>query len=243
MPAYNEEEHISAAIQSVERVMKSVARSFEVIVVDDGSTDRTKEIAENSISNQNFRVIGYARNMGKGYAIVYGAMASRGDYIVFMDSDMEINVDGIESYLEALRHADFVVASKRHPESRVKQPVTRRLLSYGFNMLARLVLGIKVSDTQTGLKAFRAKSFKEIIPLLSVKRYAFDVEVLTIASLKKMKFVEMPVNLELKARFSVKAVVRMAVDLLGIAYRLRIKRWYQKNMNVSNASYKPIIRW
>ena len=81
------------------------------------------------------------------------------------------------------------------------------------------------------------------MPLISVKRYAFDVEILTVASLLKMHVVELPVRIQLRARFHVKNVMRMLIDLLGIAYRLRILRWYQRNLNHGSPNYQPIIRW
>ena len=143
----------------------------------------------------------------------------------------------------ALRHEDLAIGSKRHPNSRVESPAERKLLSACFNYLARFLTGIKYSDTQSGLKAFRTSSLKRIMPLVSVKRYAFDVEILTVASLLKMKVVEMPVRIQLSARFRVRSVLRMLVDLLGITYRLRIKRWYQRNLHNGSAEYSPILRW
>jgi len=79
--------------------------------------------------------------------------------------------------------------------------------------------------------------------LLSVKRYAFDVEVLTVAHLLGMRIVELPVDIRMNARFKLKDVARMGVDLLGIAYRLKVKRWYQENLNKRHVEYKPLIKW
>jgi hypothetical protein len=117
------------------------------------------------------------------------------------------------------------------------------MLSIGFHNIARLLTGITVSDTQTGLKAFRRESLDRILPLLSVKRYAFDVEVLAVAQLLGMRVVEMPVNIRMDAHFKLKDVFRMVIDLLGIAYRLRITHWYKKNLNNRHAHYRPHIRW
>jgi hypothetical protein len=83
----------------------------------------------------------------------------------------------------------------------------------------------------------------QVLPLLSVKRYAFDAELLAVASLFNFKITELPVDIELKATFSARQVFRMMIDLMGIAYRLRIRRWYQKSMVEMSESYKPIIRW
>jgi len=243
MPAYNEEKHIAHAIETLEERLRRTPFSYEIIVVDDGSIDGTRREAEKVAKNPNVKILGYARNMGKGHAIKYGVLKSTGDIVMFLDSDTEINPGNIEQYLLALKHADIVIASKRHPKSIVKQPAMRRLLSLTFNFLVRLMLGINVSDTQSGLKAFKGEKLKTLVPLLSVKKYAFDAEILTVARLQKLKVIEMPVRIELGAGFSFRAVVRMLVDLLGIAYRLRVKRWYQRNMNKVDGSYRPMIRW
>jgi hypothetical protein len=97
-------------------------------------------------------------------------------------------------------------------------------------MLVRLMTGVKLRDTQTGLKAIRKSAFKDIFPRLAVKRYAFDVELLAVANLFGLKVVEMPVNLKMRGLFNPKDVWRMFVDLLGIAYRLRVLRLYQQSI-------------
>jgi hypothetical protein len=119
----------------------------------------------------------------------------------------------------------------------------RRFLSLGFNILERLLTGVRATDTQAGLKAARSEALYRVLPLLSVKRYAFDAELLAVASLLGFKITELPVEVNLKATFSFGQVFRMLIDLLGIAYRLRISRWYQENMHAMSATYKPIISW
>src|SRR5439155_12838781 len=112
-----------------------------------------------------------------------------------------------------------------------------------FQTLVRILTGVKASDTQSGLKAGRASSLKRIFPLLSVKQYAFDVEMLAVAQLMGMKTVELPIRLKQTSRFSTKLVIRMMIDLLGISYRLHIKRWYQSNLNSSDPNYYPLLKW
>jgi hypothetical protein len=147
------------------------------------------------------------------------------------------------NYIEALESADFVIGSKRHPLSTVRTPAGRRFLSLGFNILERLLTGVRASDTQAGLKAARSAALYKVLPLLSVKKYAFDAELLAVASLLNYRIVELPVNIQLAAMFNAKHVFRMMIDLLGIAYRLRVKRWYQKNSMTMTATYRPIIPW
>ena len=241
MPAYNEEEHIADAVRSVESRLEGLGYKYEIIIVDDGSTDGTADVVK-EIRDEKVKLVGYDRNMGKGFALKYGFEHVNGDLVVFMDSDTEIGLRNLPAYLKALERFDLVIASKRHPKSKYEAPILRKFLSTGFQILVRILVGLKASDTQSGLKAGRAKALKRIFPLLSVKRYAFDVELLTVANLLGYRFAEMPIDIKLGARFSVREALRMLIDLLGIAYRLRVKRWYQRNMG-KHERYNPILKW
>ena len=147
---------------------------------------------------------------------------------------MEIDLRRISDYIEALKHGDIVIASKRHSRSQVEVPMSRRILSESFNGLVRLLTGVPLKDTQSGLKAMKKSAFIDIFPRLAVKRYAFDVELLAVANLYNLKVVEMPVNIKLDAKFKPKEMWHMFVDLLGIAYRLRIIHWYQRPLARKN---------
>jgi hypothetical protein len=113
-------------------------------------------------------------------------------------------------------------------------PVSRRILSEGFNGLVRLLTGVPLKDTQSGLKAMKKSAFIDIFPRLAVKRYAFDVELLAVAHLYGLKVVEMPVNIKLDASFKPNEMLHMFLDLLGIAYRLRVIHWYQRQLPKKN---------
>jgi len=241
MPAYNEEEHITDAINNVIVTLDRMGHRYEVIVVDDGSTDGTADAVRN-VADERIKLVSYGRNVGKGFALMQGLEHASGEFTVFMDSDMEVKLRNLNLYLKALKDSDLVIASKWHPKSRYEAPLLRKFLSLGFQILVRLLTGVKASDTQSGLKAGRTEALKRISHLLSVKRYAFDVELLTVAQLLDYKLVEMPIEIKLSSRFSLKEVLRMLIDLLGIAYRLRIKKWYQRNLK-KGGRYRPLIRW
>jgi len=231
LPAYKEEKTIKETIRKVDCTLKETGFSYEIIVVDDGSPDSTSlKASQCAVNNSHVKVIRHAANMGKGAAVRTGFSHSTGDYVAYIDSDLEISPEPLQTYFRALSSADIAIGSKWHPKSKVKTPFIRRLLSIGFYALAKLLVGIKVSDTQTGLKAFRREALEKILRAQLVKRYAFDVELLAVASLLNLKTVELPVNMELKAKFRPTDVLRMLVELLGIAYRLRILRWYQKTL-------------
>jgi len=129
-----------------------------------------------------------------------------------------------------LKDADLVIASKRHPKSRVDACFSRRFLSCGFNILVRLLVGLDIKDTQAGLKAVKRTALRRVFPLLSVKRYAFDVELIAVSKLLGLKIVELPVNMQLNGKFKLKDAWRMFIDVLGIAYRLRITKFYQRKL-------------
>ena len=202
---------------------------YEIVVVDDGSKDRTFSRATRyANSNGHVKVLTYPRNLGKGYAVKTGFMQATGEVVVFADSDMDIDLNIIPKYIDALRDADIVIASKWHPDSSVNLSLSRRILSHGFNVLARLFTGAKLKHTQVGLKVMKKSSFQDIFKRLCVKRFAFDVELLTLAKFYRLKVVEMPVKLKLNNSFKLIELWKMFIDLLGIAYRLRLVRWYQR---------------
>ncbi len=240
LPAFNEEENISRTIFKVKEKFEAICPDYEIIVVDDGSRDGTWTTVE-KLGQKNVQLIGYPRNQGKGYALKKGLYHATGELAFTIDSDMEVWPRELETYLTALKSADIVIGSKRHPLSRVKTPVMRKFLSLGFIMLEHLLTGVKASDTQAGVKAARSRALYTILPLLAVKRYAFDAELLAVASLVGLRIRELPVDIELKASFRPTQIMRMLLDLLGIAYRLRIKKWYQRNYILTTHTYNPLL--
>ena len=228
LPAHNEGDIIGKVIDEVDRVVEPMGLDYEIIVVDDGSVDDTRREAANCANNNaHVKVMGYRENLGKGYALKTGFSHATGDFVVFMDSDLDIDPRQVSRYIWALKYGDVIIASKWHPQSSVEMPLMRRFLSHGFNLFVRFLTDVRVKDTQTGLKAVRRKALKRIFSRLAVKRYAFDAELLAVANLYGLKIVELPVNLRMSGLFNLKDVWRMFIDLLGIAYRLKIRKWYQ----------------
>lgn len=236
MPAYNEADVIRESISSVKKCFQSFCPNHEIIVVDDGSVDETRRRASET-GEKLVKVVGYNANQGKGHALKVGSRVATGDLTFLIDSDSEIWPGDLQDYLSALDNADIVIGSKRHPRSIVHAPVPRKFLSIAFNLIERILVGVRATDTQAGLKAARTSALNRIMPLLSVKRYAFDAELLAIATLLNLKILELPVQVNLKASFRTKEVFRMLIDILGIAYRLRIRRWYQKELTLPARSF------
>lgn len=243
MPAYNERPRITKAVSRALDAATRAGFDSEVVVVDDGSTDGTGDEVEAASKNDaRIKLVGYRPNRGKGYAIRRGLEVVTGEYVVLMDSDGEIVPDELRRYVKGLAGSDICVGCKWHPQSKVETPIIRSILSRTFNILVRLLTNVDCSDTQTGLKAYRKDALERIVRLQLVKRYTFDVELLAIASLLKLRIRELPVNIELKGGFRFRDILRMFVDLMGIFYRLRLIRWYQQNLDSQEPEYKPIIK-
>ncbi len=229
IPACNEEDSIETSLLNIDGLVKRNSQSYEIVVVNDGSRDRTLPRAvEYASRNGHVKVVSYALNEGKGYAIRRGFMQTEGDIVIFADGDMEIDFNQVSTYIQALERADIVIASKWHSQSSVEMPLLRKVFSRSFNVLVRLLTGVTLRDTQAGLKAVRRSAFEDVFQRLAVKRYAFDVELLAVANLYGLRIVEMPVQLKMNGRFKLKEMWQMLIDLFGIDYRLRIRRFYQK---------------
>jgi glycosyltransferase involved in cell wall biosynthesis len=230
--AYNEGDVIEDAIDKVDYVMMGTGWSYEIVVVDDGSLDDTRERAVNykdAKGKERLKIIGYRKNMGKGNAIMAGFARVRGDFVVVIDGDLDVDPGLIPDYVEALKKSDIAIASKWIPQSRTTMTLRRKFLSFGFNALSRLFTGIKLRDTQTGLKAFRKKVLDRVSPKLVVKRYAFDLELLAACNHCGFKIVDLPVEVDIKGKVSFGEIFRMALDMFGIAYRLRVLKSYQRS--------------
>lgn len=232
IPVYNQEGQISEALERIRRVLDETFVDYEMVAVDDGSTDGTYNILQKEQQfNSRLKVISYKPNRGKGFAVQTGVLNSRGSIVLFTDGDLDIAPTSIREYLSCLSSCDIVIASKRHPQSSVKTPRSRLILSRAFSLLVRILTGIPIKDTQAGMKAGKGDVMRTIFKIMVVKRYAFDVELLTIASLMGLKIVEMPVTIELSRRFRSKDIIRMFIDVVGISYRYRTS-WYTKRLSV-----------
>ena len=231
LPAYNESSLIENTLERIDLNFKNNGFPYEILVVDDGSEDSTRSKAMlYSVSNRNVKVLYHEKNFGKGYAVNTGFKKAKGNAVIFFDSDSDIRADQINVFLRALKNKEIVIGSKWHPNSKVEISLLRKIFSRVFNAAARLLTGLKIRDTQTGIKAVRREAFLDVFTRLCVKRYAYDVELLVLAKIYGLKVAEVPVKLKIKKVFSVRECWHMLLDLLGIAYRLRIIKWYQREI-------------
>jgi dolichol-phosphate mannosyltransferase len=233
-PVYNGAAFIEQNIRAMLRSLEELERPIELIVVCDGSTDGTAERAL-AIGDPRVRVLRYEQNQGKGVAVTCGLAHARGRLIGWLDSDLDIDPGVIVRAARRLANlppVDAVIGSKRHPDSLVSYPLIRRFYSWGFQMLVRMLLRVNVRDTQVGAKLFRREMVDRVVPLLLIKRYAYDLELLAVgAEFGFDRIEEVPVQLEY--RFSGSGignmeVRRMFVDTLAIAYRIHLRHWYAR---------------
>lgn len=252
VPAYREEGTIVKDIRQIVSVLNQIRYRYEVIVVVDGIVDRTFPIASRlSKSLKNVKVIGYETNRGKGYAVRYGMAQSKGDIVAFIDSGMQLNPNGLSMCLEHFEwyDADIIVGSKRHQASKVNYPVQRKVISFGYQMIVWLLFGLRVRDTQVGLKIYKRKVLEKVLPRLLVKRYAFDIELLAVAhSLEFKRIFEAPVEIKssessfINMRGVWGTCLNMLIDTLAVYYRLNILRYYSDS-NHRKWKYDPELNF
>lgn len=232
VPAYNEEKAVGKTLQILSRYLLGGFPDFEIVVVSDGSRDRTFEVAK-KFASDSIHIFEYHPNRGKGHALKYGFGKTRGDLVVFYDTGLNFPPSQIGDFLRVLREkgADLVVGSKRHPKSQVNYPFKRKLISFLGQLWTRFLFNLDVTDTQVGLKAFRRRVLESVMPLMLVKRYAFDIELLALARRRGFKIVEAPVelNLNFSSAGTMNAVRKAFLDTLGIFYRLKIMGFYDKS--------------
>lgn len=195
IPAYNEEQRIGDTLRLAQTYLSRQAYPSEIIVVDDGSQDRTAALVQTVFPD--VRVVSYQRNRGKGYAVKTGMLAATGEYRVFCDADGSTPIEEIDHLWPRFEGgADIVIGSRSLPESdiRVRQHYLRESLGRIFNVLVKLLLRERFVDTQCGFKGFTAKSARLLFPRQRLDRFSFDAELLYIARKHRLRVEEIPVR-------------------------------------------------
>jgi glycosyltransferase involved in cell wall biosynthesis/O-antigen/teichoic acid export membrane protein len=232
LPCHNVGPDLARMLSSLERELRTV-ESYELIVVSDGSTDDTLAIAH-AYESPAVRVFEHESRSGKGSALRLGLRHARGKYIAFLDADGDIEADEINPFLTLMRlyQPDIVLGSKRHPLSEVYYPPLRRLMSWIYHKVTRVLFRVSVRDTQTGFKLIRRDVLDAVLPRLLEKRYAFDLEFLVVArSLGFTRVFEAPVRIHYRFASHVKAGTAFGVllDTMAIFYRRYILNTYSSS--------------
>ena len=196
IPAYNEEKRLPVTLKDIDRHLSKADYAYEIIIVDDGSTDNTVKTVEN-LGVPYLRVVKNKGNRGKGYSVKHGMDKAGGKYILFMDADNASTVSEVEGLLPHLISRKFEVAigSRYKSPSSIKkrQPFYRVLLGRGGNLLIQLTLLPGINDTQCGFKLFSHQAAKRIFRHQTVERFGFDIEILRIAKALGYRIKEIPV--------------------------------------------------
>ncbi len=245
-PAFNQAETIYGSLGEIAARLETTGIDYELIVVSDGSADTTHEEAARH-SARGVRVMTYDRNLGKGYALRTGSSVARGDYVAWIDSDMDLDPARLGDFLARAVEGDLdaVVGSKRHPDSEVSYPRRRRVYSWLYQRLVRVLFSLDVRDTQVGMKLFRREVLEEVLPVVLVKRYAFDLEILAVArSFGFDRISEAPIRLEYRfgaSGVNWRAIAQALWDTAAVFYRLRILRYYERRRLLARriAAHRP----
>ncbi len=229
LPAYNEEARIERAVRSAGRFVGSLGFPAEVLVVDDGSRDRTVELVERAIADlPHVRLVRHERNQGKGMAVRTGVLAAQSEWALFSDVDEAVPIGEALTLLEAAEahEADVVIGTRYHRDSRIlrRQPWQRILVSRVGNLLIRALLLPGLRDTQCGFKLFRTATTRSVFERVTVRGFGFDIEVLAIARSSGCRIVEAPVTWvhgEGSTLRLAPAAADVLRDLLRITWRIR----------------------
>jgi glycosyltransferase involved in cell wall biosynthesis len=197
IPSYNEELRLLATLQKIASYIEASRRNTEVIVVDDGSQDRTAQVAESFRGKiANLRVLSNGVNRGKGYSVRHGSLEAQGDTILFTDADLSAPIEEADKLLAALEEHDVAIGSRAVDRSliEVHETLFREFAGIVFNTIVRVILRLPFVDTQCGFKAFRRARSRIIFEQQTIERFGFDPELLYLARHHGLSASEVPVR-------------------------------------------------
>jgi dolichyl-phosphate beta-glucosyltransferase len=224
IPSFNEEQRLPASLEKIAVYIEEKRPNAEVIVVDDGSTDRTAAVAESWRDRiPQLRVLLNGTNRGKGFSVRHGSMDARGDIILFTDADLSAPIEEGEKLFAALRSHDVAIGSRAVDRSliEVRESPFREFAGIIFNKIVRLILRLPFVDTQCGFKAFRRERCRIIFEQQTIERFGFDPELLYLARHHGLSIEEVPV----RWAHSAATKVSMMRDSLQMFLDVLVIRW------------------
>jgi glycosyltransferase involved in cell wall biosynthesis len=225
LPAYNEANKLETAVAETAKALEEFARSYQLIIAEDGSTDGTDKIADTLSGSYSFvKHLHGEKRLGRGAALKNAFRSSNGKILVYMDVDLATNVEQLKSLVKAVEEEgfDFATGSRMLPESKVKRSHARHIASKSYNFLVRAMLGSKIRDHQCGFKAFKREALLPLLDEVAACHWFWDTELLVRAFRKGYKIKEIPV--EWKSRRETK--VRLLKDAFSMGWQV-VKLWWQ----------------
>jgi len=242
IPAYNEERRLPKTLGEIDKYLKTQNYNYEIIVVNDGSKDKTAEVVRGLTSVvKNLRLIDNKENNGKGFVVRQGMLEARGEYRLFTDADNSTSIEQIEKMWpyfkgtcpEPAEGGYDIVMGSRDVKGAIldpPQPPIRRFVGEGFKFLRKIIVGLwRIEDSQCGFKCFTKIAAENIFPKCKINRFAFDPEILIIAKKLGYKIKEIPVlwKNDLESKVKLKSIVKMGIDLLKIRWNIITKKYVQ----------------
>jgi len=236
IPCYNEETRLKRTLEQTLAYLRARGGAAEIIVVSDGSKDKTKVVAEECLThapeNVSTRVVEYFPNHGKGYAVKVGMMLAKGARILFMDADYSVPLEDLAK-AEALldKNVDIAIGSRALEDTKIveHQSFLRERFAKLFGLMQRTYLGLKLKDTQCGFKLFTYQAAREIFPRLKLSSVIFDGEALWLAKKQGFTVAEFPVewthDLDTRISYTPLKAVKVLVDVIKVPWlHLNTKR-------------------
>ena len=226
IPAYNEEERLPRTLVQMVRFFRQKRTSFEIVVVNDGSTDNSKAIIQEYRKKfEEIILVDYSENRGKGYAVNQGVLKGTGDLFLFSDADLSTPIETYGKLLPFINSGyDIVIGSRRikGADIKIRQPFHRRILGRGFGLLTQFFFLRSIKDSQCGFKLFKSGVAKEAYEKRKVDGFCYDVEVLYVAKKKlHARIREVPVEWSDSARLSKVRAGRETFRMLKDLFRIR----------------------
>ncbi|NQT47397.1 MAG: glycosyltransferase family 2 protein [Chloroflexi bacterium] len=223
VPAYNEEKRLPDSMPQMINFVRKQDYPIEVIIVNDGSTDRTAEVVKGFQRDSPFIALLQVDHGGKGHAVRAGMLQAKGEYLFLCDSDLSMPIEEINKFLPpTLSEYDVAIASREiKGANRYDEPSYRHLMGRVFNLIVRLLAVPGIQDTQAGFKCFRREAARQVFRLQTIKGWGFDVETLFIAQRRGMVIVEVPINWYYNNRSQVKPIqdtYNMFLEVLKVRF-------------------------
>ena len=246
IPAYNEEKRLPKTLREINSYLKKQTYTSEIIVVSDGSSDKTVEVTRNLVSEiENLKVLEFKERLGKGFGVKHGMSEAKGEYRIFTDADNSTSIDQVEKmWPEFEAGYDIVIGSRdiKGAVLSVPQPWIRKVvLGGGFKLVRKIIIGLwKIKDTQCGFKGFKEKAAQDIFSRITIRHFGFDPEVLVIAKKLGYKIKEIPITWinDAQSKVKFKSMVKMLFETFKIKQNLILGKYEKREEKTEPVTWR-----